>query len=234
MEASAAGLAGGGDAPAGGEATEQGEQTPQGPDFGQQLQDALGPMQAQLEDVRTWLEQNPPAQEQETEQQTDPATPPDLSYLDPSSPNYDAQTAANQFLQLLEQQHGQQMEPLMQEIGQLRDGLADMRSQAEAEQLAAEFPDLAKQEVSDKVFALAQQWAERAGLPPEAAKNMQVIRMVYMAGRAAEAANAEASGEQPAAANLEGAGGAAPAAPVGGLTAESIVGAPGRSVLPFG
>lgn len=238
MEAGAAAGPAGGDAPAGGEAqTQPGEQQAQ-PDFGQLVQDGIGPVQAQLEEMRALLESNIAQPAEPGEPQADPNAPPDLSYLNPDAPNYDPQAAAQQFLSVLEQQNSAALQPLQQQLEKTQTQLTDMRTQSEARALAEEFPDLDKPEVSDKVFAAAQQWVEglRASgvdIPPEAASTMPVIRAAYMMGRAAELANEEENGQQPHAATLEGAGGAAPAAPVGGLTAESIVGSGGRSALPF-
>lgn len=239
MEAGAAagaagGVAGGDGQQADGQA---GEQAQQAPDFAQQLQDGIGPIQQQLEDLRGYMESNVAAQP-EAEPQADPNAPPDLSYLNPEAPNYDPQAAAQQFLQVMQQQNQAALQPLTAELEQTKTQLTDLRTQQEARALAEEFPDLDKPEISDKVFSMAQDWVQglrAAGVQIDeaAASSMPVIRTVYMMGRAAELASEEESGNTPKAATLEGPGGAAPAAPAGGLTAESIVGQGGRSALPF-
>ena len=80
------------------------------------------------------------------------------------------------------------------------------------------------------------QYAQMLG-QPELGDNPAFWRMAYMAGRAADAANAEQQ-QQPAAATLEGAGGASPAgaADAQKQLVDGILNADGagRSVLPFG
>lgn len=224
------------------------------PDFQQLIGDATAPLQQELESMRGLLESYAPAQEAQPGQQPgyeqfgQPAAQPhqqpgqpDLSYLDPSSPNYDEQAAARAFLETVQQQQQQQLNPLASQVQQLSTQLADMRADGEYRQLAEEFPDLADQQISDKVFEAATQWTGQlvqSGMIPQEsaqafAESAPVLRAVYMMGRAAELANAEGQ-PQPGAASLEGAGGGAPAAPAGGgMTAESILGAGRASVLPI-
>lgn len=218
-----------GDAPAGGEQQQEAGQ----PDLGQTLQEQLAPMQQQFEQIRQFMENTTQQAETPAEAATE-QQPVDFSYLNPDAPEYDPQAAAQQLLGVIAQQQQAGLQPLTEQLQQVSTGLQDMRTEQEARALADEFPDLQDQEVSDKVFTAAEQWVQAAGLPPEAASNMQVVRAVYMMGRAAELANEEGQQPGPGAATLEGGGGAAPAAPAGGLTAESIIGGRTGSVLPFG
>lgn len=242
MEAGAAagpagGAAAGGDAPAGGQQPGDAAQQAQQPDLGALLTEGLSPVQDTLEEMRQFMasQAQPPAADA---QQPAAAAEPDFSYLNPDAPGYNPEKAAEQLLTVLGQQNQTALQdalkPLQEQLTQTQQQLVDARTETEARALAEEFPDLQEQQVSDKVFAAAQQWVSAAGLPPEAAGNMQVIRAVYMMGRAAELSNEEGSQQQPGSATLEGAGGASPGAPAGGLTADSIVGAGSRSVLPFG
>jgi hypothetical protein len=235
MEASAAGLAAS-DAGGGGEQQQQGEQADgqqtQQPDLSAlatQLQD----VPAQLEQMRSFMEQSQLAQAPQDAAEEEPAAP-DLSFVDPESPTYDPQRAAEQLLEVLGQQ---QQQAVTQAVEPLQNALSEMQAARDADYLAQEFPELQNPETADAVLKATQEWVNAAGLPPEAASNMQVVRAVFMMGRAAELHNAETAtdGQQQQAATLEGAGGASPAGSTpGGLTAESIVNGPGgRSPLPF-
>lgn len=240
MEAgAAAGPAGGtATAPADGEGTQQqdGQQAQEqqqaglSPDLAQQL----ATVPDQLEQLRSWMEESQQAQQQqapgvEAEQEPEPA---DLSFVNPESPNYDPQAAAQQLLGVLEQQNADAVKAAVEPLQQQ---LQDQQTQREADFLAQEFPELAQPETADAVFKATREWVQAAGLPPEAAGNMQVVRAVFMMGRAAELHNDEQAREGQNAATLEGAGGASPGGTgQGGLTAQSILdGGGGRSPLPF-
>jgi hypothetical protein len=236
--------AGAAQGPAGGTATAPGDGEELQQQDGQQTQEqqaGLSPELAQqlstipdqLEQLRSWMEESQQAQQQapgaEAEQEPAPA---DLSFVNPESPNYDPQAAAQQLLQVLEQQNADAVKAAVEPLQQQ---LQDQQVQREADFLAQEFPELEDPETADAVFRATREWVDAAGLPPEAAGNMQVVRAVFMMGRAAELHNEEQAREGQNAASLEGAGGASPGGTgQGGFTAQSILeGGGGRSPLPF-
>jgi hypothetical protein len=237
MEASAAGLAAGDAAQGEGQEQQQGGAQPgaeQQPDVGALLGQLEG-IPAQLEQMREFMEQQQLSQLQTgaepaagaEEQQVD------LSFVDPESPQYDPQRAAQELLSVLQQQ---QATAVQEAVAPLNEQLQTMQTQREADALASEFPELENEETANAVLKATGEWVRAAGLPPEAAGNMQVVRAVFMMGRAAQLHNEESgSGQQPAA-HLEGAGGASPGGGAsGGITAESILNGGGRrSPLPFG
>src|SRR5499427_8141570 len=244
MEASAAqgpAAPGAGD---GGEAQQQGQEQQQGgeqPDFAaiqQQLAD-LGPsleqmrgmLSEQQEQQAAWAEQQQgyegdPSQEQQQQPE------PDLSFMDPDSPQYNPQQTAMALAQLMEQQSQQQVQAAVEP---LQEQIATMEAQRQADLLAGEFPEMQDPEIAQNVIDVSRQYAQMLG-QPELGDNPQFWRMAYMAGRAADAANAEQQ-QQPAAATLEGAGGASPggAADAQQQVVQGILNADGagRSVLPF-
>lgn len=186
----------------------------------------LSAIPGQLEELRSWMESQAVTQEPESQVPAEA----DLGFIDPSNPGYDPQAAAGQLLELLQQQNNQ---ALAEAIAPIQQQVQQVQNAREADALAAEFPELEKQEVADQVIRMARDWVSAAGLPEEYAGNMQVIRAVYMMGRAAELANSEGQ-PAPDAASLEGAGGASPGgSSAGQITAESIIGAQRRSPLPF-
>lgn len=221
---------------AGGTATDVAAQQQQ-PDAQQQQPAGLDPqlleqiqgIPGELEQMRVWMEQ----QAAQQQQPQDPMLQePDLSFIDPADPRYDPQQAASQLLQQMTetQQRAltEAMQPLQQEI-------QDMRFQRDADALAADFPELQDEATANAVLQRTAEWVRNAGLPEEHAANPQIIRNVYLAGRALELQRQEGEEQAPPVATLEGAGGASPGgASSGGLTAESIVGAGGRNPLPFG
>ncbi len=229
MEASAAGLAGDG---TGDGQQQQGEQQEgQGPDLAT-IASGQDDLRSQLEQMRSYMEEQSWQPPEVPAEQDTPPEPADLSFVDPNEPNYDPQRAAGQLLEVLQQQNQQ---ALSEALAPLQNDLQEVRSAREADYLAQEFPDLQNPETADAVFKATAEAVQAAGLPAEAAQNMQMVRLVYLAGRAQELAAGEQSEEQSQqVATLEGAGGASPGGSTGGLTAESIVSAPGgRSPLPF-
>ncbi len=236
-----AGAAAGAQAPGAGDSQQEGQdgQQQDGQQQGQQpdisaLVEQLGGQTAQLEQMRTFMEEQQVAQ-----QQTDPAAEQqpqevDLSFVNPESANYDPERAAQELLTVLQDQ---QSTAVSEAVAPLQEQLQTMQTQREADALASEFPELENEETANAVLKATGEWVRAAGLPPEAAGNMQVVRAVFMMGRAAQLHNEENSpGSQQSAAHLEGAGGASPGGGAsGGLTAESIVNGGGRrSPLPFG
>src|SRR5262252_8747161 len=240
MEASAAQGPAAAAGDGGGEQPQQGqEQGGEQPDFAamQQQLAELGPSLEQMRTMLTeqqeqnaaWAEQQPGYEGDPSQEQQQPEA--DLSFMDPDSPAYNPQQTAVALAQLMEQQSQQQVqaavEPLQQQIETLT-------AQRQADLLAGEFPEMEDPEVAQNVIDVSRQYAQMLG-QPELGDNPAFWRMAYMAGRAADAANAEQQ-EPPAAATLEGAGGASPgAADQREQLVQGILNADGagRSVLPF-
>lgn len=241
MEAGAAAGPAGGQAaaPGAGDGQQEGQQQQgdsgvQQPDLSA-LVDQIGSQSAQLEQMREFMEQSQLTQLQEPG--VDPAQQQqqevDLTFVNPESPNYDPERAAQELLTVLQQQ---QSTAVQEAVAPLQEQLQTMHTQREADALASEFPELENEETANAVLKATGEWVRAAGLPPEAAANMQVVRAVFMMGRAAQLHNEEnGAGQQPVA-HLEGAGGASPGGGAsGGITADSIVKGGGRTgVLPFG
>jgi hypothetical protein len=136
-------------------------------------------------------------------------------------PAADAQELADHFAAMVDHQ-----------TAPLRNEIADLRQAHEASELIAEFPEMGDGETAEQVLTMTAQFAQVLG-QPELAGNLQLARVVYLAGRAVEMAQQE--GEEPErAAHLEGGGGAGPAGGRGVSAAQSIVEGGRRSVLPFG
>lgn len=199
-------------------------------ELGPSLEQMRGMLTEQQEQQLAWTEQQQAAADgREPAQQPEP----DLSFMNPDSPAYDPQQAAMTLAQVMQQQSQQQVqaavEPLQQQI-------ANMEAQRQADLLAGEFPELQDPEIAQNVIDVSRQYAQMLG-QPELGDNPGFWRMAYMAGRAADAANAEQQ-QQPPAATLEGAGGASPggAANEREQLVQGILSADGagRSVLPFG
>jgi hypothetical protein len=239
MEASAAQgpAAPGGDA---GEAQQGQEQQGQQPDFaamqqqlaelGPSLEQMRGMLSEQQEQQAAWAEQQQGYEGDPSQQQQQPQEA-DLSFMDPDSPQYNPQQAAMALAQLMESQSQQQVQAAVEP---LQEQIATMEAARQADLLAGEFPELQDPEIAQNVIDVSRQYAQMLG-QPELGDNPQFWRMAYMAGRAADAANAEQQ-EQPAAATLEGAGGASPgAADQREQLVQGILNADGagRSVLPF-
>ena len=167
----------------------------------------------------------------EAGQEQQPAQP-DLSFMDPDSANYNPQLAAQSLAQLMADQSQQQVQAA---VAPLQEQVRTMEAQRQADLLAGEFPEMQDPEIAQNVINVSRQYAEMLG-QPELGDNPAFWRMAYMAGRAADAANAEQQ-QQPAAATLEGAGGASPAgaADAQQQVVQGILNADGagRSVLPF-
>lgn len=235
MEASGAGLAGQGQAQGDGEG---GGEAQQGPDVAS-LSEQLGGLNQSQEQMRQTLQQmqefmaGQQSQEPGQEEQQEPDGL-DLSFLD--DPQLTPEQIAQQLGGLIDQSAEQRAQQLLQQhISPLSQQVADMRLESQAERLVQEFPEMAEQETAERVVGTARQYAELMGRP-ELANDPAFWRLTYLAGRAADQANAE-EGEDPQAAHLEGAGGAGP----GGQqqpTMEQIFAdgseGLGRRALPFG
>lgn len=227
-----------GDAPAAGEQQgEQGqEQQAQAPDYAA-MQAQLSELGPSLDEIRSSLAALQPtpaagADGQQTAEQQQ-AQQPDLSYLDPSSADYDPRQAGEKMLAIIAEQN---KTAIQEAVAPLQSELSQTRQQLAAQDLVQEFPDLADEKVAQQVLTASRQWVAAAGLPESAAQNPQVWRSVYLMSVAAELQAKERDNPAAAAATLEGAGGASPAgASAGGAkTADDILGSQrGRSVLPF-
>jgi len=241
MEASAAqGPAAAGDG--GGEQQQQEGQEQQGqqPDFaamqqqlaelGPSLEQMRGMLTEQQEQQQAWAEQQQGYEGDPSQEQQQPQA--DLSFMDPDSPAYNPQQTAMALAQLMQQESQQQVQAA---VAPLQEQIATMEAQRQADLLAGEFPELEDPEIAQNVIDVSRQYAQMLG-QPELGDNPGFWRMAYMAGRAADAANEEQQ-QQPAAATLEGTGGASPGgtADAQKQVVEGILNADGagRSVLPF-
>lgn len=214
-----------------GEAQEQqGEQQQQaGPDLSylEGVPDTLEQMRSMMEQVAAGQQAPPPEQEPEGYEYDQP----DLSYADPTSPNYNPDMAGQVLMDAIGQQ---QQQALQQALDPLQQKLSAMEADQQARALAEQFPELNDQKVADEVFAKTREWVDAAGLPAEAAQNYQVVKAVYMMGRAAELAASEQGSGEADAATLEGGGGPAPApSDPAASTWDAIKDAGPRQVLPY-
>lgn len=205
----ATGQAAGGEGAAqgqGGEAA-QGQQQAQGADLGQ-LSEQIGALGGGLEDMRQFLAGNPWAQQPDQGQQQDDGL--DLSWLNPEqqSPLDDPAALSQKLNEVISGAVSQQAQALLAPIQERQEA---MRRDQEARDLASEFPELATDEMAQKVAGrggLAEQLAAQLGQPGLAAEP-KFWRIAYMASKAAESAN-QGSGDT-GAAHLEGGGGPGPA-----------------------
>lgn len=189
----------------GGEAAENGQQA--GPDFGalsSQLEQIVGGQ----EELRQYLASEPWRQQQGGQEaaQQEPAAPEvDLSFLDPADPAYDPEQLTERltstFAQYVEQAQQQAIAPVMQQM-------TEMRQEAELRDLLGEFPDLGDEQTSRQVVEAAHQYAQALNMP-QLANEAGFLRLVYLSGRAIDAAQNEGA-EAPGVAHLEGGGGANP------------------------
>jgi hypothetical protein len=229
MEASAAGLAAsgettqqeGGGAPGADQGLAQGQDQgsqQQTVDFGA-LQQQVESMSSNQEEMRQYLQQigeflQPAPGPQEPQA-------PDLSpVLQEADPN----VAAQRLQEVIDRAAQQRAEALFQDrFGPMEEQVQTMRLNQEADALVAEFPDLADEQVAGAVLESARQLAETVG-QPELVGNSQFVRLVYMAGRAAQMAQQqEGAAGAPGVATLEGGGGAGPAGDTqSGETADTI------------
>ena len=194
-------------------AAPQGEgqgQAPQGQDAQAALAEQLSALSTGQEELRNWLQSEPWAQQQEQpEAQAEPEL--DLSWLDPAQVDYDPQQMAERLSGYVEQAADQRVQALMKDhIAPLQQQVQEQRIEQAARDLASEFPELENEETATEVVNASRVLAEQFG-QPELAGQPQFWRLVFMAGKAAESANAE--GESPNAAHLESGSGATPAGP---------------------
>lgn len=230
MEASVAGAG-----PAGVQADAgEGAAAQQGGDLSQ-YEERLQSLSTGQEELRQFLQSNPVLNPQEPEAQQEAFTP-DLSFLDQAD-QMDPATFNQHLTDVISQTADARVqEALKQELGPMRDEMAQQRLQADAERLVSEFPQMADPAVANQVFNTNKQWAE-ANFPGDIAAKLiaspQMWRHTFLAGRAMEAMQQEAGGESPAG-HMEGGGGAIPSGgqqDLGALIKGD--GRGGRSVLPF-
>lgn len=212
MEASAAGLASG-DA-ASGDADGQGQGQGEGQNDAQQTPDvttqlnSLGQLmeqqRQQLSQQDEFLRSQPwaPQDDQQDDQQD---APPDFGFLDDTQPGFTPEGAAKQLGELIDsladKKASERVDPVMERV-------QAMEIERATDALITEFPQLNDDAVAEKVIDTARRWAESRN-QPELAKDPELWRLVYLAGRAVDQSGQE---DQPDnAATLEGGGGASPA-----------------------
>lgn len=229
MEASVA--AGGAPAAAqGADGGESGENQATAPDYAA-LQSKFDAMEGTQKEMFEWM-QSQAASTGDEEQGPEEAAlaEMDLSFLDDTNPAYDPEQAAANLASLIERAADQKVEARMAPIEQR---VAAGETARAVDSLVAELPELGKPEVATEVIKTAKAYAEQMGRP-DLAGDPQMWKLVYLAGRAADQANAE--GEEPGVAHLEGANGASPGGGSQVDLGDAIVNAGGKgsSVLPFG
>jgi hypothetical protein len=195
-----------------------------------QIAEMLAAQQSSQQEMFQYLQSEPWRQQEAAPEEAQQESPElDLSFLDMDDPSYDPNTIAQRLGGLIDQTVEQR---LQQGIAPLQQQQEEMRRQSEVQALVGEFPEFGDPETGKAVLQMAGQLAEAHG-QPELAQEPWFWRVVYMAGRAADAAQDE-SGEIPAAAHLEGGAGAAPAG--GGQDMGDLIvggGRRGAGVLPF-
>jgi hypothetical protein len=200
------------------------------PNAGETAQEAapavdLSPLTGQLEAVAQQQEELRQAllsmNQQPPEPEPDPLAELDFSFLDPQEPTYDPQ------------EFQQQLQPAIHQLAPIQEQLREQQYAQQAQQLVEEFPEMGQQEVAEAVCNFSEQIVQSEGWPPELATHPAMLRLVFMAGRAAEAAQQE--GAAPAPAHLQ-----APSGNVPGSgpqdPGDAIIGAAGqrgRNALPF-
>lgn len=212
MEASTAGV-GSGDGTAQGNGNNGDGQQAGGPDFGaftQQLE-SLSSSQNETREALQGISEWVASQQQDGQEEQGGEPELDLSFLgDEANYAMDPEQLQSQLGNVINQAVQQQVQSLM---GPQQQQLAEMRMEQQARDLVGEFPELGQEDTAKQVVGLAAQIADQ-NFPPEVAKVLNNSpawwRQVYLAGRGVEAANTEGA-DAPAAAHLEGGGGAAPA-----------------------
>lgn len=213
---------------------QQGEAQDGGQDVTQhlaQISEALANQGASQQELFEYLRQDrAPAQD---EQQQQEGSDLDLSFLDDGTGMFDASQMQQRLNEVLSSSIDQRVQQgIQQAVSPLQEQVAEARREQDFAALVGEFPELGEEQTATQVLQMTGQLAEMSG-HPELAGEPWLVRLTYMAGRAADAAQQE-QGETPAPAHLESGAGAAPAGGSGAMTAEQIVGARrGASVLPF-
>jgi DNA-binding transcriptional MerR regulator len=186
----------------------EGQAESQGPDLSQ-ITGQLETLGTGLEEMRQFMQaQQQPAEPQQEEQGADEV---DLSWLDQVSledPSVAqaAQAKLNEQLNAIADQRAQAA------IQPFAEQLTSIQHEIQARDLAAEFPEIATEEMAQKIAGrggLAEQMANELG-NPELAQKPSFWRFAYMAHKAATSANENGS-ENPGAGHLEGGSGPGPA-----------------------
>jgi hypothetical protein len=199
----------GGEGQAQGEGQSQGEGQGSGPDLGAMVEQ-IGQVAAGQEEIRQFLANMGQQQqaEPEAEQGSDEI---DLSWLDQNAEAYqDPQAVAQRLSEQINGAVDTRAQALVQPVVQQ---MTEMRRDQQARDLAAEFPEIAEPDMAQKLAGrggLAEQMATELGQPALAAEP-SFWRLVYMAHKAAESANAENGSGDPQAARLESGSGPGPA-----------------------
>lgn len=221
----------GGDAAQGQTAGADGEaQAQTGPDLsaitGQLEQLATG-----QQELQSFLQSTPWAPEAETPP-AEPELPFDPALLDPGDPDFDPQRVQEMITDAARREAQQIIE---QQLAPVREELADERRTREAADLIGEIPEMADREVQQQVIQTAAELIEANGWPQDLINDPKFWRIAYLTGKAAEIANTEGA-DAPAAAHLEGGGGAAPTPAQQAEALGDLITGPskgGRSSLPF-
>ena len=191
------------------------------PDWGA-LTDTLGQLGQGQSEMREMLQGWQQQGQQDPQQQQQPAEQPaelDLSWLDSGDPEYDRQVAQRMgqaFETAMQQREQNLMQQVEERFGALDERLTDSEYERQFTQLASEFEELQNPETVNQVNSIADQYVDACGWPESMKGHPQLLRLVYMAGRAADAAQEEGQQQQEpggsGAAHLEGGGGANPGA----------------------
>lgn len=189
------------------QAPAEGQAQQQGPDTSA-LASQLSSLSEGQNELRQFLESQPWKPDPEAQQE--PEAELDLSFLDPAQVDFDPQAMAERLSGYVEQAADQRAQDLIkQHIQPLQQQVQEQRIEQAARDLAAEFPELENEQTATEVVNASRVLAEQFG-QPELAGQPQFWRLVFMAGKAAESANAE--GADAPAAHLESGNGAAPVA----------------------
>lgn len=223
MAAMGQGQAAGGEGAQNGAAQGDGGQNGDGAQL-TQLADQLGQHGTALEEMRTFLQSNPWAAQQQTQDEGADTSTLDLSWLDNPGldPEQQQQMVQQSVSQLVDQRAQQLIAPLQQQI-------TSDRHEREAHMVGDRYPELATPEMAQKIAGRgglaeqrAQEFEHRLGIPGLAAR-LSAEPMwwedTFVKYKAAELANAEGQGSgDPGAATLESGNGAGP-----GLSGDDLV-----------
>lgn len=182
----------------------------QGPDISGMV-DQLGTVASGMEEMRQFLASQPWQQQATEGEQEQDNGELDLSWLDPQSQTYEDPAAVA--ARLSEQLNGAVDQRAQALIAPIAKQLMEMQHELQARDLAGEFPELASDDVANKIAGqggLAQQLAGSLDRSQPLEGQPNFWRLVYMAHKAAESANAENGSGDPAA-RLESGSGPGPA-----------------------
>lgn len=222
MEASAAGLAAGGeDGQADGAAAAAGEQANAATlaAFQESLNSGLS---AQQEAFRDQLQEFATQQQQQPAAEQEQAPQPDLGFLGDPDPAKAAQ-GLQEFMAGVADAQAQKA--IAEAVAPLNQQVSDMKLEQQSAALVSEIPELGKAEVAQPVVDEAHRQATMLG-HPELVANPDFIKTIYFSQRAQQLAAQQQAGAAGGSgvATLEGAGGASPGGAQQGAerTAESM------------